>query len=203
VVVAVAIVVVAWAKSPFCSACLELRRSGEAAMLARGLSLLLTLRGRPRRLREADKSFGSVVGSAAGMVTETTSFAAAVVYVKSLVSCVGVLGLRPRFRLLSPISVFGETRERKRKSANGLWRRGFALYYWLVGNFNWIFQNQQLFLFFRIRILFGPTLGPILSLHLGVGLCLFGPRYSSSSSRLPLSIDTLLLTVNILSWVLF
>ena len=123
--VAVAIVLVAWAKSPFCSACLELRRSGEAAMLlARGLSFLLTLRGRPRRLRGANKSFGSVVGSAAGMVTETTSFAAAVVYGKSLVSCVGVLGLRPRFRLLSPISVFGETRRERESQQMGFGGEG-------------------------------------------------------------------------------
>jgi hypothetical protein len=75
-------------------------------MLARWFSFLLSLRGRPRPLREADGSFGSDAGSAAGMGTETTSFPAAVVYWKSLFSWVGVLGLRPRFRLCSPISVF-------------------------------------------------------------------------------------------------
>lgn len=82
-------------KSPFGSACLEPRRSGEAAMLGRGWSCFLILRGRPRprALEEGEGLFGSAVGSVVG--TEmTTSFA---------VSVVGILGLRPRFRLVSEI----------------------------------------------------------------------------------------------------
>ena len=71
-------------KSPFGSACLEPRRSGEAAMLGRGWSCFLILRGRPRPCaqKEGEGSFGSVVGSVEG--TEMmTSFA---------VSMVGILG---------------------------------------------------------------------------------------------------------------
>ena len=66
-------------------------------MLGHGLSCFLILRGRPRpcALEEGEGSFGSVVGSVEG--TEmTTSFA---------VSVVGILGLRPCFRLVTVSSI--------------------------------------------------------------------------------------------------
>ena len=69
IAVAAVLVVVEWVKSPFWSACLEPRRSGEAAMFGRGF-----LRGRappPRPLVGEDEGlFGSVVpGSVVGIGT--------------------------------------------------------------------------------------------------------------------------------------
>jgi hypothetical protein len=88
-------------------------------MLGRGLSCFLILRGWPRpcALEEGEGSFGSVVGLVEG--TEMTTL--------FVVLVVGILGLRPRFRLVivSPISMIlfwfvERKRHRSLQSLHGL-----------------------------------------------------------------------------------